>query len=201
MWVQPNLDTEKGKRFLVFHNGKIVDNERWKKLLFCSISHCVGWEFPLCVSLRLGDVAWMGSQHLGFKRKQQPELLSVWKPRLRCSVSSAIVLVIVNLGHLPGGISHSSNKFHKTNHKVPRCSLPLIEFWAHKHISKCLTAWYGLSDDLLLEVWLPCLFICVFFWQEASSFGSTKGFFFFLWGREWRERRREVAGERRIGGD
>ena len=64
----------------------------------------------------------------GSKEKQQPELLPVWKPRLRCSVSSAIVLVIVNLGHLPGGISHSSNKFHKTNHKVLHCWLPLIEF-------------------------------------------------------------------------
>lgn len=39
-------------------------------------------------------------------------------PRLRCCVSSAIVLVIVNPRHLPGGISHSSNKFHKTNHRA-----------------------------------------------------------------------------------
>lgn len=92
----------------------------------------------LCVRLCSGDAAWMGSQHLGFKRKQQPELLSVWKPRLPCSVSSAIVLVIVNLGHLPGGISHSSNKFHKENHKVFCCWLPFIEFWAHKHTSKYL---------------------------------------------------------------
>lgn len=146
-WRWPNLDSWKGKCFSVFNNGKIGDNERWKKLGFFATSHRVSWEFPLCARLCSGDVAWMGSQHWGFKRKQQPELLSVWKPRLRCSVSSAIVLVIVNLGHLPGGISHSSNKFHKTNHKVLHCWLPLIEFWAHKHISKCLTARYGLSDD------------------------------------------------------
>lgn len=38
-------------------------------------------------------------------------------PRLQCYVASAIVLVIVNLRHLPGGISHSSNKFHTTNHR------------------------------------------------------------------------------------
>lgn len=144
---------------------------------FFAASHRVSWEFPLCASVCSGDVAWMGSQHLGFKRKQQPELLSVWKPRLRCSVSSAIVLVIVNQGHLPGGISHSSNKFHKTNHKVLHCRLPLIEFWAHKHISKCLTcntAMYRLSDDSLPEVWLPCLFICALSWQETGSFGSTR---------------------------
>lgn len=159
-----HVDTDKGKHFCFSQWKK--NNERWMKLLFFG-GVFFGWEFPLCVSLRLGDVTWMGSQHLGFKRKQQPELLSVWKSRL--------VLVIVNLGHLPGGISHSSNKFHKTNHKVLHCWLPLIEYWAHKHISKCLTAQYRLSDGLLPEVWLSCLFICIFylfvFWQEASSFG------------------------------
>ena len=136
----------------------------------------------------------MGSQHLGFKRKQQPELLCVWKPRLRCSVSSAIVLVIVNLGHLPGGISHSSNKLHKANHKVLHCRLPLIEFRAHKHISKYLTARSKLSDYWLPEIWLPCLFSCAFPWQEACSFGSMKGFFssfFFFFASE---------GEKKKGG-
>lgn len=151
----------------------------------------------VCVSLHLGDVAWTGSQHLGFKRKQ-PEPLSGWTPRLQRSVSSAIVLVIVNLGHLPGGISNSPNKFHKTNHKVLRCWLPLIEFWAHKHISKCLPAWHSLYDDLLLEVWLPCLFMCVslrgsqLIWKHEGCF-SSEG--------ENEERRREVVGERRRGGD
>lgn len=61
-------------------------------------------------------------------------------PRLRCRVSSAIVLVIVNPRHLPGGISHSSNKFHKTNHRALHWWLPLIQFPAHAHVSECLTS-------------------------------------------------------------
>lgn len=61
-------------------------------------------------------------------------------PRLRCSVSSAIVLVIVNPRHLPGGISHSSNKFHKTNHRALHWWLPLIQFHAHARASECFTS-------------------------------------------------------------
>lgn len=161
---------------------------------FFSTSHCVSWEFPLCVSLCSGDVAWMGSQHLGFKRKQQPELLSVWKPRLRCSVSSAIVLVIVNLGHLPGGISHSSNKFHKTNHKVLHRRLPLIEFWAHKHISSVLQQ----GIDFLMTSYLKygchvCLFVR-FPDRKPAHLEAWRFFFFFGQNEEGEEGRWRVKG-------
>lgn len=136
-----------------------------------------------------------------------PPQRSVWEPRLRRSVSSAIVLVIVNLGHLPGGISHSSNKVHKTNHKVLRCWLPLIEFWAHKHISKCLTArgwWlaclkYGCHVCLFVRLsdrkpahLEACKVLCVCVCACACECVRE---------RMKRERRREVVGERQIGGD
>lgn len=43
---------------------------------------------------------------------QKKTAVGLEKPRLRCSVSSAVVLVIVNAGHSPGGISQPSNKSH-----------------------------------------------------------------------------------------
>lgn len=39
----------------------------------------------------------------------------------------------------------------------------------------------------LLEIWLPCLLICLYSWQEVGSCGSLKGFLnFFLQRREWK---------------
>lgn len=98
---------------------------RWKQGLLC-------WLCPSCAPGKRG--VWHESavsiQHLKEGNS----------PRLRCCVSSAIVLVIVNPRHLPGGISHSSNKFYKTNRRELHWWLPFIHSRAHAHISKCLTS-------------------------------------------------------------
>lgn len=145
------LDAEKWKHFWVFNNGNIGNNRWWKTVVILfspkSVTSSVQSFLYVWASVHEG---WRLNGQSAFRAqrgKQQPELLFVWKPRLPSSVSSAIVLVIVNLGHLPAGISHSSNKFHKANHKVLYCWLPLIELWAQKQISKYLGALEKLTNE------------------------------------------------------
>lgn len=59
-------------------------------------------------------------------------------PRLRCCLSGAIVLVIVNPRHLPGGISHSSNKFPQNKPQ----STPLV---TSSHSIPCTCAHFWVS--------------------------------------------------------
>lgn len=118
---------------------------------------CVGCEFPSCGAGLVANERVVSIR--GLKESNSP--------RLRCYVSSAIVLVIVNLRHLPGGISHSSNKFHKTNHRELHWWLPLIQCRAHAHIPKCLTA----ATMGYLE-WRRHARLFIYYW--AASLGSLR---------------------------